>query len=153
MKQNKNSLHFIINGKQHESYLQYITGADIRQLGNIPNEDEIFLQIKEPWKDEPVENDTKVDLARPGLEHFFSKIKLPVTIIVNTRPTPWNEEKISYDQVVTAAFPKYVHNDATAFTVTYERGPKQNQEGTIVKGDSVFVKNKMNFVVTETGKS
>lgn len=70
---NDNILHFIINGEKHESSDQYITGIKIRKIGNIPNEEEIFLQIKEPWKDEPVADDASVDLARPGLEHFFSK--------------------------------------------------------------------------------
>ncbi len=153
MKNNYQTLHLTINGDRHEWSQQYITGAEIRKLGKIPNEDDIFLKIKDPWKDELISDTTEVDLARPGLEHFFSKLKFPITIIVNARAKEWEDEKISYEQVVRLAFDNYVENEATAFTVTYDRGPRQNQEGTMVKGDHVFVKNKMNFIVSLTNRS
>lgn len=68
-------LHLTINGKQHEWHQQYITGADIRRLGNIPQEEEIFLAVKKPWEDEWVKDDKQVNLARPEIEHFYSKDK------------------------------------------------------------------------------
>lgn len=45
----KRVLHLTINGKQYEWKEQYIIGAEIRRLGNIPKEDEIFLAVKKPW--------------------------------------------------------------------------------------------------------
>ena len=75
MKETNKTLFFVINGKKHETHHQYITGAEIRQLGNIPSDHELFLDIIRPWEDEKIENETKVDLARPGLEQFFSKPK------------------------------------------------------------------------------
>jgi len=152
-KDGKHVLHLIINGQKYDWTHQYITGAQIRKLGNIPNEDEIFLKIKEPWRDELIKDDTSVDLARPGLEHFFSKTKFPIVIFVNVKEKPWSKEKISYDEVVKLAYESYVDNGTTAYTVTYHKGPKQNPEGTMVKGDSVSVKNKMDFIVTATNKS
>ena len=62
-----------INRKQFEWTEQYITGAEVRKLGGIPHEDEIFLAIKRPWEDEHISDEIKVDLAREGIEHFFSK--------------------------------------------------------------------------------
>jgi len=149
----KSALNLIINGKHYEWLQQYITGAEVRELANIPQEDEIFLAIKKPWEDETILDDTKTDLARPGIEHFYSKMKFPITLIVNGRPKPWNEEKISYEQVVKLAFDNYVENGRTIYTVTYDKGPRQNHEGTMVKGDVVFVKNKMIFNVGATDKS
>lgn len=73
LEHDKHDLHLTINEKGYDWHQQYITGAEVRELGNIPNEDEIFLAIKRPWEDELVKDDNKVDLARPGLEHFFSK--------------------------------------------------------------------------------
>ncbi len=149
-----NTLTFIINGKEYKWHQQYIKGAEIRKVGGIPQEDEIFLKIKEPWKDEQILDDTQVDLARPGIEHFFSKEKPKViVIIVNGREKQWNEKEISFVQVVTLAFGSYVENQNRVFTVTYKGGPDQNREGTMVKGDTVFVKNKMVFNVTATDKS
>ena len=148
---NEKQLLFEINEKQYSWHKQYITGAEVRKLGNIPNDDEIFLKIKEPWTDEPIAG---VDLARPGIEKFFSKGKpVQVTLIVNGREKPWSEDKISYDQVVKLAYPNYVDNGTTYYTVTYDRGPHQNPEGSMVKGVVVIVKNKMIFNVTPTNKS
>lgn len=149
-------LHLMINENNYKWEQQYITGAQVRQLGNIPQSDKLFLAIKRPWEDEPISDETKIDLARPGIEKFFSSHVddfKPITIIVNGRPKEWNERKISYEQVVKLAFPNAVENEATVYTVTYTNGPKQNEEGSMVKGDKVFVKNQMVFNVTATNRS
>lgn len=65
-------LEITINGKKFEWTEQYITGLQVRKLGEIPKEDKIFLDIEKPWEDEPIEDNTKVDIARPGIEQFFS---------------------------------------------------------------------------------
>lgn len=75
------------------------------------------------------------------------------TIIVNGREKPWNEKEITFAQVVTLAFGTYVENGSTEYTVTYKRGHSSKPEGSMVKGDSVKVKDKMIFNVTATDKS
>lgn len=149
-------LHLIVNETSYKWEHQYITGAQVRQLGNIPQSDKLFLAIKRPWEDEQILDDTKVDLARPGIEKFFSKVVdefKPVIINVNGRAKTWEERKISYEQVAKLAFPNYAENDTTVYTVTYTNGPKQNEEGSMVKGDIVFVKHQMIFNVTATNRS
>ena len=152
MKNEKNVLHFTLNGKEYQWHEQYITGADVRKLGNIPKEDEIFLKIKEPWKDELITDDTKVDLARPGLEHFFSKPK-EVIIVVHGTPHKWEKLKISFKEVIILAYGQYIDKTTMVYTVAYEDGPKQNPEGSMYAGQEVFVKNKMIFHATATDKS
>jgi hypothetical protein len=66
------ALQLTINDKKYDWNLQYITGSEIRALGSISEKDELFLAIKRPWEDEPIMNDTKIDLARQGIEHFYS---------------------------------------------------------------------------------
>ncbi|MBX3165134.1 MAG: multiubiquitin domain-containing protein [Bacteroidetes bacterium] len=151
----KHELRLVIDGKQYKWTEQYITGAEVRKLGGIPQENEIFLAIKKPWEDEFIQDDTKIDLARPGIEHFFTvkPIELPVVIIVNGRERSWDRRLITFEEVVKFAFDNYVDNGNTLYTVTYKRGPEQNPEGTMVKGDRVFVKHKMIFNVTPTDKS
>lgn len=150
----KHVLHLTINGKQYEWHQQYITGAEIRRLGNVPSEDEIFLAIKKPWEDEPIASDTKVNLARPEIEHFYSKDKhQKVNLIVNGRPKTWSENAITFEQVVVLAFGSYDPNPNKVYTVTYDKGPHENPHGTMVKGDKVCVKDKMIFNVTCTDKS
>lgn len=150
----KHVLKLTINGKQYEWHHEYITGAEIRKLDNIPPEEEIFLAIKKPWEDEPIADDTKVNLARPEIEHFYSKDKHhKITIIVNGRPKPWAEKTITFEQVVELAFGSYDPNPNKVYTVTYDKGPHENPHGTMVKGDKVCVKDKMIFNVTCTDKS
>ncbi len=107
----KRKLQFFINEKPFTWYKQYIRGVQIRELGNIPAEDEIFLDIKEGWQDDQILDDEVVDLARPGKEKFFSKPRpTEFTIIVNARPNTWKEINISFEQLVVLAFGAYDNN-------------------------------------------
>jgi hypothetical protein len=143
-----------INGKKYEWNQEYITGAEIRKLGNIPAEDEIFLAIKKPWEDESIPDDKQVNLTRPEIERFYSKDKdYNITIIVNGRSKNWTEKVITFEQIVVLAFGTYDPNPNKVYTITYDRGPHENPEGSMVKGDRVFVKDKMIFNVTATDKS
>lgn len=150
----KHVLNLTINGKQYEWHQEYITGAEIRKLGKIPVDDEIFLAIKKPWEDEPIPDDKQVNLARPEIEHFYSKDKdFKVTLIVNGRPRPWTEKIITFEQVVVLAFGSYDSNPNKVYTVVYDKGPHENPEGSMVRGSKVYVKDKMIFNVTATDKS
>ena len=150
----KKKLHFLINDKPFTWFKQYIRGIQIRELGGIPKDDEIFLDIKEGWQDEQILDDEIVDLARPGKERFFSKSwPAEFTIIVNAHEKVWKEPNISFEQVVILAFGVYDNNPNKGYTVTYSRGMEPKPEGTMVKGSIVRVKNKMIFDVTATDKS
>ena len=72
-------------------------------------------------------------------------------IIVNAQKRPWNEERITYEQVVDLAFPS--HAATEMFTVQYSHGPQDNRQGTLAQGQSVEVKNEMIFNVTPTVQS
>lgn len=147
-------LRLTINSKQYEWENEYITGAEIRNLGNIPTQEDIFLAIKKPWEDEPIPDEKQVNLARPEIEHFYSKGKnYEITLIVNGRAKSWTEKIISFDQVVVLAYGTHDPNANKIYTVTYDKGPKENREGSMVLGDKVFVKDKMIFNVTCTDKS
>jgi hypothetical protein len=153
-KTGKEILDLTINGKKYQWTQQYITGAEIRKLGNISEDAEIFLAIKKPWEDEPIQDDKQVNLARPEIEQFYSKEKdFKVTLIINGRQKPWNEKTITFEQAVVLAFGSYDPNPDKVYTVTYDKGPQENREGSMVKGEKVFVKDKMIFNVTATDKS
>ena len=133
---------------------QFITGADIRELGNIPVAYSVFLKVNGPGEDELISDDTQVDLSPPGREHFYSKLEqVKVVIIVNGREHSWTEKRITFEDVIVLAFGKYVDKPTIAYTVAYEDGPPQNPEGSMVKGSVVFVKDKMIFHATATDKS
>lgn len=145
-------LQLTINGKSYEWHQQYIEGAEIRKMGHIAQEEEIFLAVKKPWEDEPIPDDKTVNLARPEIEHFYSKVK-KVTIVVNGTPHKWTEEKICFKEVIILAYGKYIDMPTMVYTVAYEDGPRQNPEGSMYVGQEVFVKHKMIFHATATDKS
>lgn len=74
-------------------------------------------------------------------------------IIVNGREESHHEKRISFEEVVILAFGEISDNPYIVYTVTYKRGPRKNPQGSMVKGDSVRVKDGMVFNVTETDKS
>jgi hypothetical protein len=88
----KVALKFVIEGKEYETYDQYKTGAELKQLSGIPLETELFLSISKPYKDELIEDDKPVNLARPETEYFFVKRKLHFTI--NKVPFVWYKQFI-----------------------------------------------------------
>lgn len=150
----KDKLRFTINGEQFISYEQYITGKKIREIGKIAATDEIFLKVEPPFKNELISDIDKVDLARPGKEHFISKgVPQEIIIIVNGTPKKWNKEMISFKEVIILAFGTYNDNPNATYTVAYEDGPKENKEGSMTKNSEVLVKNKMIFHATATDKS
>jgi hypothetical protein len=148
----KPSLQLIINDERYEWGQEYITGAEIRKLGDISPEEEVFLAIKKPWDDEPVPNDKQINLARPEIEHFYSKSK-DVNILVNGTPHKWDKKKINFKEVIILAFGNYNQSPTMVYTVAYEDGPKQNPEGSMFVDQEVFIKNKMIFHATATDKS
>jgi hypothetical protein len=150
----KKHLKFTIDGEQFKWDNQFITGKELRQLAKLNSSDEIFLDVSGSYEDQLITNDTKVDLARPGVEHFFSKEReKQVTLIVNGTPKNWEKRKIKFQDVIILAYGTYVDKPTMVYTVAYEDGPKQNPEGSMVKGSQVFVKNKMIFHATATDKS
>lgn len=145
-----------INDKTFHWHDQYITGAQVKELGEIPMDYELFLNVKGNNEDQKIENDTKVDLELPGLERFFSNGDITnrvYKIIVNAALKEWKTNTISFEDLVKIAFPENSGKPNFAYTVTYAFGPKENPEGSMSKGDIVFIKNQMKFYVTATNQS
>jgi hypothetical protein len=74
-------------------------------------------------------------------------------IVVNAEPHLVHEDRLTFEQVVRLAFAGAVFSDQVVYTVTYKRGPHQNPEGSLVAGESVFIKNGMVFNAKRTDKS
>lgn len=148
----KKRLHFTINNVACTWYKQYIRGIQIRELGKIPESDEIYLDLPGGWKDDLIKDDEVVDLARPGVEHFVSRHHTnDIEIIVNGVRKKFDKPKITYEEVVILAFGNYDPN--RGYKVKYTDGPYQNPKGLLAQGTEVFVKNNMNFNVASTHQS
>ena len=86
-------LKYVIEGKDYFTKDQYKTGKELKEEAGIPLETELYLSIGKPYSDELIENDTKVNLARPETEYFFVKKKLHFTI--NKMPFTWYKQFIN----------------------------------------------------------
>jgi len=75
-----------------------------------------------------------------------------VTIIVNAREKEWNKKEISYQEVIILAFSEYIENENIEYTVAYSKA-HGDKNGTLTKGESVKVKERMVFNVNKTDKS
>lgn len=149
----KRKLYYFINEVEYVSYKQWISGAELREKGNLPANMDIYLKVDEGWQDDFIEDDELVDLARPGKEQFVTVPKPTSYIIrVNGEEKVWAKDTISFEEVIYLAF-SCIDNENTAYTVTYSNGPRKNPKGSMVKGDIVFVKSKMNFNVATTNRS
>jgi len=86
-------------------------------------------------------------------EHGHEDDHKELSIIVNTREKKWGKKEISYKEVVELAFGSYSEDENVVYTVTYSKGPDSHKEGSLVRGESVKVKNGMIFNVSQTNKS
>ena len=77
-----------------------------------------------------------------------------VTIVVDGTPyeVPKKEE-VTYDEIVTLAYPDHPQHPEITYSVTYSRGHGHNPEGILPPGGSVKVKEGMRFRVDRTGQS
>lgn len=83
----------------------------------------------------------------------MAEVKKKVTIIVNGTPHQTEKDDISYNEVVTLAFPDFPQHPERTYSVTYERGQGNKPAGILSPGGSVKVKNEMEFHVKHTGQS
>ena len=74
-------------------------------------------------------------------------------ILVNSRAKVWGKKMISFDEVVILAFGSISSDPNIAYTVGYKKGDNNKQEGILVKGDEIKVKEGMQFNVTQTNRS
>jgi hypothetical protein len=90
--------------------------------------------------------------AEPGNEAQKSHAKR-FKIIVNARSKEVTDDEQSFEQIVALAFSPVPTGPNFVFTVTFRKGPRENPEGTLTRGESVEIKDGMTFDVTATDKS
>jgi len=76
-----------------------------------------------------------------------------ITLIINTRPRAWAEKKITYEQVVSLAYPNETPDPNITYTVRYSRGHDGHGNGTLTATKDVTVKEGMVFDVIRTVRS
>lgn len=145
---------FIVDGLSMVWPKKTITGKNIKNLVRKDDDDTEVLLEREDQPDKIIGDDAEVRLANDGVEKLKTRpLQFTVTIIVEGTAHEWHNKKISYSEVVTLEVPDYAQHPEITYSVKYTNGPNNRPEGTLVKGESVKVKNGMIFSVSETGQS
>jgi hypothetical protein len=92
------------------------------------------------------------------INHESSKNDAPgqnkeFTIFVNTREKKFTGKEISYEQVVAYALNGSPLPENIIYTVTFSKGEDKKPKGSLSAGDSIHVKEGMEFTATPTTKS
>lgn len=85
---------------------------------------------------------------------MLKEVEKKITIIVNGSPYEVDKkEEITYEEVVTLAFPDFPQHPERTYSVKYKRGVGNKPEGILPPGGTVKVKDQMVFDVSITGQS
>lgn len=145
---------FIVDGLSMVWPLKSLKGRYIKQLVGKDNADTELLLEREDQPDRVIGDDEDIRLAGNGVEKLKTRpANASVTIIVEGTPHTWAKNKISYDEVVTLEVPDYAQHPEITYSVKYTNGPNNRPEGVLAKGETVRVKDRMIFSVSETGQS
>jgi hypothetical protein len=130
------------------------TGEALYALGKVAPGLELYRKVSGDKEDQPVPNDRETVNLKEG-EHFHSgpPQKKEFTIIVNGKKKVVAKRELSFDELVALAFNPVPTGPNVLFTITYEGGPRENPEGTLMKGQIVRIKDGMIFNVKHTDKS
>lgn len=76
-----------------------------------------------------------------------------VTIIINGTAKSVEKERMSFEEIVALAYETPPTGEGVQFTIQYTKGHSDKPKGTLVEGQSVKVKEGMEFDVTPTNRS
>lgn len=76
-----------------------------------------------------------------------------VTIYINGTPKVVRKERATFEDIVALAFNNPPTGENVQFTIQYTRGHSSNSKGSLVEGQSVQLKEGMEFDVTPTNRS
>ncbi len=94
---NTEPLVFKIENKPYSTNQQYYYGIELKQLASIPDDVPLYLSIEAPYEHELIENNARVNIARPSVEHFFVRDEDKLPLFINGNPF------VSYKQFISGA--------------------------------------------------
>lgn len=96
---------------------------------------------------QPQQNDKSDD---PG--HGNDRLR-EITIVINARERTITDKELTFEQLVTLAYPTTPTGENVLFTISFRRGHGNKPEGSLLAGETVKIKDGMVFVVSATDKS
>ena len=143
-----------VDDKEYEVNDVFMTPVEIMEVAGV-NPDRFYLKeirkggVEVSYKDD-VEHKVTITKTSYFVSCEFEEIEY---VIVNAREKAWNNDQISFDDVVLLAYGEVSTKPIVIYTINYKRGVPSKPEGSMVKGEVIYVKNKMIFNVTQTNRS
>lgn len=138
-KPDSHNLLLIIEGKEYKWNNQYISGAEIKNLGNLQADCKILLAIARPWEDEVIENETEVDLARPGIENFhIYKPEEGVVVIIHINDVEYKVKRGKYSVADLKKIAKVPNIDELDELINKKLTPLKEDQIVLIKGCEQF---------------
>jgi len=120
----------------------------------IEDLDKEIIEKKEEIKElDDVERREKEELHHLEEKRNEIERKKKITIVVNGDPHEEEKGEMTYDEIVTIAFPDFPQHPERNYSVKYIHGPAHKPEGILAPGGKVHIKDGMEFTVTPTGQS
>lgn len=147
------SFRFHIDDEARDWGQQRISGLHLKQIAQVdPTSHDVFHLVV-GGRDQIIRDDETFDLGGTGVERFATA-PIQIEVFVNTRPHLVGRHVLDFWSVVRLEYPDAdPANENIEYTVTYDKGPRQNPAGNLVMGQSVEIKGGMEFYVLLTDKS
>lgn len=147
------SFRFHIDEEARDWGQQKITGLHLKQIAQVDPVSHDVFRIVVGGKDQLIRDQDTFDLGATGVERFATA-PIQIEVFVNTRPHMVNRRELNFWAVVRLEHPDAdPANENIEYTITYDKGPRQNPSGNLVIGQSVEIKGGMEFYVLLTDKS
>lgn len=147
------SFRFHIDDDARDWGQQRISGLHLKQIAQVDPASYDVFHLVVGGKDQLIRDEENFDLSANGVERFATA-PIAIEVFVNTRPYLVNRRVLDFWSVVRLEHPDAdPANENIEFTITYDKGPRQNPSGNLVIGQSVEVKGGMEFYVLLTDKS
>ena len=74
-------------------------------------------------------------------------------IYIDSREKNWSKKTITFEEVIILKNGSISTDPNMSYSITFKKGDNEKQEGIMVTGDEIKVKNEMKFNVSETNRS
>jgi hypothetical protein len=144
---------FQIDDEARDWGQQKITGLHLKQIAQVDTATHDVFHLVVGGRDDLIGDEEYFDLGGAEVERFATR-PLAIEVFVNTRPTIVHQRVLDFWTVARLAYPDAdPANQNIEYTITYDKGPRQNRSGNLVNGQSVHIKGGMEFYVLLTDKS
>ena len=136
----------------HEPYQSPnpISGKALYALGDIKEHLELFKEVDGDHEDELIDRNAH-HVALTQDDHFYSQRAFD--IFVNTVDKAVTKRRLTFDDLVRIEFGVAPQGPNIKITIDYSNGPPANPKGSLRKGQSVRIRNGMEFDVSATDRS